>query len=183
MKKMSFIIGLLAIVLLWVWSGYNGLITAKEGVDASWAQVETQYQRRFDLIPNLVSTVEGASEFEQETFTDITKARTQWQEAGNTSAQIAAANDLDSALARLLVTVENYPNLKATQAYRDLLVQLEGTENRIAVARRDYNEIVRGYNVVVKRFPKNVLAGMFGFYPEDFFETTDGSENAPKVEF
>ena len=183
LKPLHIVIGVVVLLLLWVWSGYNGLIGYKENVNAAWAQVETQYQRRFDLVPNLVSTVKGAADFEQETFTAITNARSAWQQAGTRGAQIDAANSFESAFARLLVTVENYPQLQATQAFRDLMAQLEGTENRIAVARRDYNNNVRNYNVRVKRFPGVVLARLFGFSPEAFFESAEGSEVAPTVNF
>jgi LemA protein len=177
------LLGIALLLVLWVWSGYSGLVSGSERVDAAWAQVETQYQRRFDLIPNLVSTVKGAAQFEQETFIAVTEARTQWMGAGSRGERIAAAEGLDSALARLLVTFENYPQLQATQAYRDLMVQLEGTENRVAVARRDYNEEVRSFNVRVKRFPGNLLARFFGFQPQAFFEAAEGSEAAPTVDF
>lgn len=177
------VVGVLVLLLLWVGGGYNSLVTAREGVEGMWAQVETQYQRRFDLVPNLVSTVQGAAKFEQETFTAITEARSAWQGARNREEQISAAGAFDSALARLLVTVENYPNLQATQAFRDLMAQLEGTENRVATARRDYNESVRFYNVLVKRFPKNVLADFFGFDPQTFFESKDEAAEVPRVQF
>ncbi len=186
MKSKTPIFVLLAVVVLaglWVWSGYNGFVTGKEKVDAQWAQVETQYQRRADLIPNLVNTVKGAAEFEQGTFTAVTEARTKWMGAGDRGSKIDAAQGMDSALARLLLTFENYPDLKATKAYTDLMAQLEGAENRVAVARRDFNETVRGFNVMVKRFPGLVLARVFGFGPENFFEADKGSEDAPKVEF
>jgi len=186
MKKISttwIIIVVLAALGLWLWSGYNGLITANESVKTAWSQVETQYQRRFDLIPNLVNTVKGAADFEQETFTQVTAARSQWQSAGSRGEQIAAAQNFDGALGRLLVTVESYPQLQATQAFRDFMVQLEGTENRIATARRDFNESVQLFNVRVKRFPTNMIAGMFGFDEEQFFEATEGSDQAPNVEF
>ena len=184
-KKLFLLVLLVAAVLAagWVWSTYNGFVSMSEGVDASWAQVETQYQRRFDLIPNLQATVKGAADFEQETFTAVTKARTQWQQAGTRPEQIEAASSFDSALARLLVTVENYPDLKATQAFRDFMVQLEGTENRISTARRDFNETVRGYNVFIKVFPRNMLAGSFGYDASEFFEIDDAAEEAPDVEF
>ena len=181
---LAWIIIIIVLVLgIWFWSGYNGLVTAHESVDASWSQVETQYQRRFDLIPNLTNTVKGAANFEQETFTQVTAARSQWQSAGSREQQIVAAENFDSALGRLLVTVESYPQLQATQAFRDFMVQLEGTENRIATARRDYNEAVRSFNVRIKRFPTNLLAGTFGFSEEEFFEATQGSDQAPSVEF
>ena len=149
LSKTSLIIVLAVVVIgaLWIWTGYNGFVSAKETVDAQWAQVETQYQRRADLIPNLVSTVKGAAEFEQGTFIAVTEARTKWMGAGDRGSKIEAAQGMDSALARLLLTFENYPQLQATQAYRDLMAQLEGTENRVAVARRDFNESVRMFNV------------------------------------
>lgn len=177
------LIGIVVLLALWVWTGYNGFVTGMENVGTSWAQVETQYQRRFDLVPNLVTTVKGAAKFEQETFQGVTEARTKWQIAGNRTDSIAAATEFDSALSRLLVTVENYPQLQATQSYRDLMTQLEGTENRIATSRRDYNAAVRWYNLRVKRFPGMILAGLFGFREEAFFESAEGSEEVPKVEF
>ena len=189
MKRSPLLIGLLVVAVLligWLWTGYNSLIGAKGAVDGNWAQVETQYQRRFDLVPNLTRTVQGAANFEQETLTQVTAARTQWQQAdqsGNRGDQIAAAQGFDSALSRLLVTVEAYPQLKATEAFRDLMTQLEGTENRIATARRDYNEAVRSYNVMIQRFPRNILAGLFGFSPETYFDAAPGSETAPEVKF
>lgn len=166
-----------------LWSGYNGLVTSSEAVRASWAQVETQYQRRFDLVPNLVRTVSGAANFEQSTITAVTQARSGWQAATTPSARIAAAQQFDSALSRLLVTVEAYPQLQATQAYRDLMTQLEGTENRIGVARKDYNDAVQSYNVRVKRFPGSLWAAVFGFAPEAFFESDDAAAQAPTVDF
>ncbi len=186
MKRNYWFYGAIAVVVLlalWVFSGYNTLVTERQNVDTAWSNVETVYQRRFDLIPNLVSTVRGAADFEQETFTAVTEARTQWQNAGSRGEQVAAAGEFDSALSRLLVTVEAYPQLQATQAFRDLMTQLEGTENRISTERRDYNEAVRGYNLTVKRFPSNILAGMFGYDAEPGFEATEGSEVAPSVNF
>lgn len=180
------VIGIVVILVLWVVAGYNGLIGAKAVVDNKWADVETQYQRRADLVPNLVATVKGAAKFEQDTFKDVTEARSAWAQAkqvGDRSQEIQAATNFDSALSRLLVTVEAYPQLQATQAFRDLMTQLEGTENRVAVARRDYNEAVQGYNVKVQTFPGNLLARMFGFAPQKSFEAAPGSENAPKVDF
>lgn len=177
------IIGIAVLLVGWLWSGYNGLVSAKGQVEGMWAQVETQYQRRFDLVPNLVSTVKGAADFEQDTLTAVTNARTQWQSASSREGQIAAAGQFDSALSRLLVTVEAYPQLQATQAFRDLMTQLEGTENRIAVARKDYNDAVRDYNVRIRRFPTNLLAGMFNFSEETFFDAAPGSETAPSVNF
>ncbi len=189
MKIRSFSFVLVVIVLIasaWVWTGYNGLVTARESVDASWAQVQTMYQRRADLIPNVVSTVQGSASFEQSTLTQVTSARSAWaaaQQSGSRDAQVAAAQGMDSAISRLLVTVEAYPQLQSTQAFRDLIVELEGTENRVATARRDFNETVRMFNVRVKVFPANVLAGMFGFSPAEMFEATPGAEEAPRVDF
>ncbi len=173
------------VVLLGIWSimSYNSLVTAKTGVEASWAQVETQYQRRFDLVPNLVSTVKGAANFEQQTFVQVTQARSQFAAATTRDEKIAVAQNFESSLSRLLVTVEAYPQLKATQAFQDLMTQLEGTENRIGTARRDYNEEVRSYNLVVRRFPGSLSAGLFGFAPEKFFEGAPGSDQAPTVDF
>lgn len=178
------IVAVIVLIGLWAFSGYNGLVTQKENVDNSWRQVETQYQRRFDLVPNLVQTVKGAANFEQSTLQAVTEARTQWLNAGgNRTTEVAAAQNLDGALSRLLVSVEAYPQLQATAAYRDLMTQLEGTENRIATARKDYNDTVRDYNIRVRTFPTNLLAGMFGYAPEAGFESTPGAENAPAVNF
>lgn len=183
MNKKTIIIAVVVILVGWVWLGYNGLVSSKAAVEGAWANVETQYQRRFDLVPNLVSTVKGAAAFEQETFTAVTAARSQWQSAPTRGAKITAASGFDSALSRLLVTVEAYPQLQATQAFRDLMAQLEGTENRIAVARRDYNGAVQSYNVRVVRFPSNILASAFGFATETMFSADDGAEKAPAVSF
>lgn len=173
------VIAVAVVLVLWVFSGYNGLVTERQSVDTAWSQVETQYQRRFDLVPNLVSTVKGAAGFEQQTLTDITNARTQWQNASSRDERVQAAGALD----RLIVSVESYPQLQTVQGFRDLMTQLEGTENRIATARRDYNEAVRTYNLTVKRFPGLVLAAIFGYDAEPGFEAADGSDAAPAVEF
>jgi LemA protein len=189
MKKLSpvaiVIVGIVVIVL-WLVASYNGLVTGRAGVQNQWAQVETQYQRRVDLVPNLVSTVKGAANFEQETFVQVTEARSAFAQAksvGDRGQVIAAANGFDSALSRLLVTVEAYPQLQATQAFRDLMTQLEGTENRIAVARKDYNDAVAAYNIRVLRFPGKLAALLFGFDPEKSFEAQEGSDVAPVVDF
>ena len=178
------VVGVVALIALWSLTTYNALVTSRENVDTSWRQVETQYQRRFDLIPSLVNTVRGAANFEQSTLTQVTEARTKWLGAGGDRAQqVEAAQEADSALARLLVSVESYPQLQATQAFRDLMVQLEGTENRITVARLDYNNEVRDYNLMVRRVPSNILAGIFGFDAEPGFEAAEGAEIAPEVQF
>ena len=174
------------VLLLWSITSYNGLVTGRGLVDRQWAQVETQYQRRMDLVPNLVSTVKGAAQFEQETFRAVTEARSAWAQAktiGDRGQQIQAASGFDSALSRLLVTVEAYPQLQATQAFRDLMTQLEGTENRIAVARKDFNDAVFAYNIRVQRFPGMLAARIFGFEPEKSFTAVEGAETAPAVDF
>jgi len=184
-RTLWIVLGIVILLLLGAFTGYNGLVGAKETVEAQWAQVETQYQRRVDLVPNLIETVKGAVKFEQSTLQAVTEARTRWLNARSAARdeQIAAAGALDGALARLLVTVENYPQLQAVQAFRDLQAQLEGTENRVAVARRDYNEAVRAYNVRTKTFPGAIIARLFGFIPENFFEAAEGAEQAPRVNF
>ena len=180
------VLGILVLLLIWAGVAYNGFITAKGNVTNQWAQVETQYQRRVDLVPNLVSTVKGAANFEQSTFEQVTAARSAWAQAksiGDRGQEITAATGFDSALSRLLVTVEAYPQLQATQAFRDLMTQLEGTENRIAVARKDYNDAVFSYNVKVQRFPGVLFAKIFGFAPEKSFEASEGADQAPVVNF
>ncbi len=189
MKKFSPWLIVLAVVVVlggWLAMSYNGLVSAKGGVDNEWAQVETQYQRRVDLIPNLVSTVKGAANFEQETFRAVTEARSAWAQAksvGDRGQQIEAAGTFDTALSRLLVTVEAYPQLQATAAFRDLMTQLEGTENRIATARRDFNNAVMTYNIKVRQFPGNIPAMIFGFTAEKPFEAAPGADQAPSVDF
>ncbi|PIQ76690.1 LemA family protein [Candidatus Peregrinibacteria bacterium CG10_big_fil_rev_8_21_14_0_10_49_24] len=178
-------IGIIAAVLVLAWMAltYNNLIVQRTVVDTAWAGVETQYQRRLDLVPNLVATVEGAANFEKSTFTDVTEARNKATSAQTQNERIEAYGSFDSALSRLLVTVEAYPQLKATQSFQDLMAQLEGTENRVAVARKDYNEAVRSYTVTVSRFPTVLLARLFGFGPKEFFTSSDDAANAPVVDF
>jgi len=177
-----------------VWGMYNGLVGKSESVDAQWSQVENVYQRRADLIPNLVATVQGAAGFEKSTLEAVTEARASvgrmQVNAGdlvNNPAAFAkweqAQAGLSSALQRLMVVAEAYPDLKATAAFRDLQAQLEGTENRITVERMRYNEVAREYNVARKRFPTNLLAGTFGFGEKAYFKAAAGSEQAPKVQF
>ncbi|MBP9750769.1 MAG: LemA family protein [Candidatus Peribacteraceae bacterium] len=187
MSRTLWIVLAVAVVLLgWLWTSYNNLVGLRGGVDLAWAQVQTDLQRRFDLVPNLQATVQGAADFEQGTLTEVVAARTKWmsaQSAGDQAGQVEAANDFQGALSRLLVTVESYPQLTATQGFRDLQVQLEGTENRIATARRDYNQAVTSYNVGIRTFPTNIAAGMLGFAPAETFQGTPGSESAPSVQF
>ncbi len=170
---------------------YNRLVGLRESVDGAWSQVENAYQRRADLIPNLVSTVKGAADFEQETLIQVVEARSKISqinlEGPPDAAKLAefqqAQDGLSGALSRLLVVVERYPELKATEAFRDLQVQLEGTENRIAVERGRFNDSVRSYNTAIKEFPALILAKMFGFDQRPYFESTPGANEPPKVEF
>ncbi len=171
---------------------YNRLVGLEEGVEAAWSQVENVYQRRADLIPNLVTTVKGAADFEQETLNQVVQARSKVGqiniEGPPSAAQLeafqGAQGALSSAIGRLLVVVERYPELKATQAYRDLQVQLEGAENRIAVERMRYNEAAQAFNTTRRRFPTNIIAGLFGFnQPKAYFEADEGAETAPEVDF
>jgi len=179
-------------IFLWFKGSYNGMVQMSENVSEQWSNVENQYQRRLDLIPNLVSTVKGYAAHEEKTLTDVVNAR-----AKATQTQISFDNlneatlkklnqtqgELSSALSRLMAISESYPDLKANQNFLELQAQLEGTENRIAVERRKFNEIVRSYNAYIRKFPKNIVAGMFGFVPKPYFEANNGAENAPKVEF
>lgn len=173
-------------------SGYNKMINLDEDVKAKWANVQSDYQRRADLIPNLVNTVKGAANFEQETLTKVVEARAKATSVNVNAGELTpekmaqfqqAQGELSGALSRLLVTVEKYPELKANQNFQDLQKQLEGTENRIKVSRNDFNSAVQGYNSTIRRFPNNLFAGMFGFRVRDGFKADPGAENAPKVEF
>lgn len=162
---------------------YNNFVGLNEQVKASWSQVENQLQRRFDLIPNLVETVKGYAKHEKEVFVEVTNARAQVGGAKTVPDQIKANNELTGALSRLLLVVERYPELKANQNFLRLQDELAGTENRIAVERRRYNEVVRQYNVAIKSFPANIFAGMFGFTPAAFFEAPEAAKKAPGVRF
>lgn len=173
---------LLVVVALYAGGKYNGFITQNESIDAQWAQVESQYQRRFDLIPNLVASVQGAMQQEQAVFTAIADARTRYAGAGTTEEKAAAATQVESALGRLLVVMENYPQLASIGTVQSLMAELAGTENRVSVERMRYNELVRDYNVSVKTFPGTLIAGMFGFDARTMFEAAAGAETAPKVE-
>lgn len=177
------IVAVVVIAAIIIVPKYNSLVTGEEKVDAAWAQVENQLQRRFDLIPNLVNTVKGYAEHEEGVFTQLANARTQYGNA-NTVEEVANANDdLSTALSRLLVIVENYPELKANVQFTRLMDELAGTENRLAVARKDYNDTVQTFNNNVRRFPGNIIAGMFGFEKKDYFEIKNGVEETPTVDF
>jgi LemA protein len=191
MKKLLFLILIAASASLQSCQ-YNTMVERQEAVVAQWAQVENVYQRRADLIPNLVSTVKGYAEFEQETLTGVIEARAKATSItidpskldANSIQKFQAAQDgLSSALSKLMVVVEKYPDLKANQNFLELQAQLEGTENRIAVERKKYNEISQDYNTYIKKFPNNIIAGWFDFEQKEYFKSDAGAEKAPKVEF
>jgi len=196
MRQTIIIIGvILVIALLTIFpaiSSYNKMVTMDEGVKSAWAQVENVYQRRLDLIPNLVNTVKGAANFEKSTLTAVIEARakatqvtidpTKMTEQNFQQFQEAQGN-LSSALSRLLVTVEQYPQLKATESFRDLQSQLEGTENRIATERRKFNEVALQYNAFIRKFPKNIIASMFGFKEKPYFAAEKEAAKPPSVQF
>ena len=193
-KNLGWIIpvGIIVVLVMWAIGGYNGMVKMDEQVQNKWANVETQYQRRADLIPNLVSTVKGYAKHEQQTLEDVVKARSEATQvkvdAENLTPEKLAAfqkaqSGVSSALGRLLAVAENYPDLKANQNFLELQSQLEGTENRITVARKDFNDAAKSYNQSIRQFPKNILAGMFGFEKKSYFEAEAGSEKVPKVEF
>ncbi|MBU1992520.1 MAG: LemA family protein [Patescibacteria group bacterium] len=184
MKKLLIaIIIVLVLVGGWAATTYNGLVQAEVTVDEQWAQVETDYQRRADLVPQLVSTVRGAADFEKTTLENVTNARTQWLNASSVADKVQAGDALGSAIARLLVTVENYPNIKATENFLVLQSELEGTENRISVSRKRFNEAVSLYNQMTRVMPKSLVAKLFGFEAKDFFMAEEGAEEAVEVEF
>lgn len=187
MKKLLGPIGIIVIILVVIAllfiPKYNSLVTAEENVDSKWAQVENQLQRRYDLIPNLVESVKGYANHEQEVIANITEARAQMGTASSPEEQAVANDALTGALSRLLVVVENYPNLKADANFRQLMDELAGTENRLAVAREDYNNEVQQFNKHVKRFPGNLMAGMFGFEQKEYFKAAAGADKAPSIDF
>ncbi len=187
MKKSSIVLISIAVLALlvagWAVSTYNGLVALDETAKTEFAQIEVQYQRRMDLIPNLVATVKGAAGFEQSTLIAVTDARSAWAKAGNTNEKVAAANQFNSALSRLLVTVESYPNIKSTEAFMRLNDELSGTENRIQFARQKYNEAVRAYNMKIRFFPGSLVARMYGFTAKELFEAKAGADAPPAVSF
>ena len=182
MKKILLILGAIVLVLgLSLMSFYNSLVTKGQEVDNQWAQVETQYQRRFDLIPNLVKTVEGIMKQEQVVFGAIAEARTRYAGAVGVEDKVKAATQVESALSRLLVIMENYPQLKSQENVTQLMDELSGTENRVAVERRRFNDLVKDFNITVKKFPANLIAGIFGFNARSHFESVPEAEKAPEV--
>ena len=196
MKKGTIILILvlvLVVVAVWsVMSSYNRMVEKEQGVESQWAQVENVYQRRADLIPNLVNTVKGYATHEKETLTEVINARSKATSTTIDPSKLNAQNiqqfqqmqdNLSSALSKLMVVVERYPDLKANQNFLELQAQLEGTENRIATERRRFNEVAQEYNTYIKKFPKNLFAGMFGFEPKAYFKAQEGAEKAPEVKF
>jgi len=199
-KSMKWLIPVIIVVILvfsifsWFTRSYNRMVTLDEGVKAAWSQVENVYQRRFDLIPNLVETVKGYAAQERETFTAVTEARARAGGVMNVSDEVLnnpesfqrfqqAQSELSGALQRLLVVTENYPELKSNQNFLALQDQLEGTENRIAVERRNFNETAREYNTYIRHFPRAFIANMSGFTQRAYFESSEGADTAPKVQF
>ena len=193
MKKSTIIlIAVIAIATIWGVSAYNGLVKMDESVNTAWSNVENQYQRRADLIPNLVNTVKGYAAHEKETLEAVMAARSKATQmtvdADNLTPEKLqeyqkAQGEIGAALGRLLAITENYPDLKANQNFMELQAQLEGTENRISVERRNFNEVARTYNTSIRTFPKNILAGMFGFDKRPYFEAEEGANKAPEVKF
>jgi len=195
-RKSLITLAISLVVILFLYSSikgsYNGMVQKREAVDTQWANVENVYQRRADLIPNLVNTVKGYADFEQETLTQVIEARSKATgvtiDGDNLSPEMinrfqAAQGELGSALSRLMVVVERYPDLKANQSFLDLQVQLESTENRISTERRKFNEVARDYNTFIQLFPRNIWAGLFNFEEKPYFEAQTGADQAPKVEF
>lgn len=191
-KTLIIILAIVAVFAIWAVSTYNSLVGEQQKVEEAWAQVENVYQRRADLIPNLVETVKGYAKHEKETLEGVIQARanaTSVKVDANTLDEASmkkfqdAQGELGSALSRLLVVQERYPDLKANENFKELQAQLEGTENRITVERKNFNEIARSYNTSVKTFPKNIFAGMFGFQAKPYFQAQAGADKAPKVSF
>ena len=180
------VIGIIVLIILMligvVWGSYNSLVGKNQNVDKTWADVETQYQRRVDLIPNLVNVVQSYAKFEQETYSKITQLRSQWQTAQTPEKQVQTANEFESAISKLLLISENYPQLKADTQFTGLQDNLAETENMVAVARIRYNDAVREYNTAVQVFPSNMIAGWYGFVERTYFKaTTPGAGEAPKI--
>lgn len=191
-KTWIIIIAVIAVIAIYGVSSYNSMVSQEEAVGTAWSNVENQYQRRADLIPNLVNTVKGYAAHEKETFDAVVSARAK---ATQTTVSIddltpekmeayqRAQGEVGSALSRLLAVTENYPELKANENFQTLQAQLEGTENRISVERRNFNDVARAYNTSIRRFPKNIFAGMFGFEKRPYFEAQEGAEKAPEIKF
>ena len=193
MKKSTIIlVAVIAALAMWVISAYNGMVKMDESVSTAWSNVENQYQRRTDLIPNLVNTVKGYAAHEKETFEAVVSARSKATQMTVDPENLTpeklqeyqkAQGEIGAALGRLLAITENYPELNANENFKELQAQLEGTENRISVERRNFNEVARTYNTSIRTFPKSILAGMFGFDKRPYFEAEEGANKAPEVKF
>lgn len=181
-RTLIIILVVVVLIILYGWSSYNSLVILREGATAQWQQVETSYQRRFDLIPNLVASVKGVLTQEQKVFGEIADARSRYAGAQTISDKAVAAGQIESSLGRLLAIIENYPNLKSSETVRDLMVENAGTENRISTERGRYNEAVRTYQIAIQRFPRSIIAALFGFDKIEYFQAVDGAEVAPRVE-
>ncbi len=180
-KTTWIVVGVIVVVALYIWSSYNNLVSLNTSADTQWAQVESQYQRRLDLIPNLVNSVKGIMAQEQKVFGDIADARARYSGATTPDQKAAAATQVESSLGRLIAVVESYPQLASSQNVTDLMTSLEGTENRISVERMRYNQLIQSYNLATTRFPSNIMALMFGYKARAYFQAAPGSENAPTV--
>jgi LemA protein len=182
-KKSIIIVIVVLLLVFWVVGKYNYFVNQNEAINGQWAQVENQLQRRFDLIPNVINTVKGDAKQELALVKEITDARTRYAGATTTDAKAAAAGQVESSLARLLVIAENYPDRKSNTSFNNLMVELEGTENRIAVERMKYNDLVKDLNASVKRFPSSMIASIFGVKEHTYFEVTAEAKVVPKVDF
>jgi LemA protein len=182
-KSLWIVLAVVALLVVFGFSSYNSLVSMNENVNGKWSQIENMLQRRADLIPNLVNTVKGYAAHEQQAIQSVADARAKLAGAGGPAAKAQANGELNSALARLLVVVENYPNLKADKNFRALMDELSGTENRIAVARKDYNDAVQGYNTKIRSLPTSIFAGMMGFGPKEYFRAEEGAKQVPQVKF
>lgn len=183
MNKKYIFGAVILLVVLWIGISYNSLVKTNLSVDTQWAQVETQYQRRLDLIPNLVSSVQGVLKQEKEIFTSLAEARSGYANAKTVNEKALAASQVESSLGRLLAIVESYPQLKSSETMQTLMAQLEGTENRVSTERMRFNEEVKNYNLKTKTFPSNLMAKIFGFDSRNFFEAVKGADVAPEVKF
>lgn len=181
--KWIVVLGVAVLLVFWALGNYNNFVSQNESINSQWAQVDNQLQRRFDLIPNLVETVKGVAKQETSVFTAIADARTRYSGATNLNDKAKAASDYESAIGRLLVITENYPVLQSSQAYRDLMTSLEGTENRLSTERKKYNDLVQLYNAKVKMFPSMITAKLFGFGEKSYFEVKDSAKENPEVKF
>ena len=182
-KALLIVLGLVVVIGMWAGSGYNRLVNTSEALPKAWSQVETVLQRRYDLIPNLVNTVKGYAKHEKDLLTEVTALRSQWGAAKNQKEKVAAANQMEGALSRLMVVVEQYPQLKANENFIRLMDELAGTENRLSTERMRYNERVQAYNTLRRQFPSNVTAKLFSFAEYPYWEVPADAKTAPKVNF